>query len=235
VVDLGLREYAEVWDIQKQMVTARQQDAIADTLILVEHPHVITLGRGAEQTDLLSVAGIPTFAIERGGGVTYHGPGQLVGYPVIRLREHERDLHLYLRNLEETLLRVVADFGIAGIRNPGWTGVWTAPGAATSAEGSAPEGSATSGSAADEGHPEAERPSRKLASIGVAVKRWVTLHGFALNVSTDLARFRAINPCGLEAGVMGSLASVLGREVAMAEVKARVRHHFGEVFGRAWS
>jgi lipoyl(octanoyl) transferase len=226
VVDLGLREYAEVWDIQKQMVTARQQDAIADTLILVEHPHVITLGRGAEQRDLLSVAGIPTFAIERGGGVTYHGPGQLVGYPVIRLREHERDLHRYLRNLEETLLRVVADFGIAGIRNPGWTGVWTAPRPATSA---------AEGAAAGEGHPEAERPSRKLASIGVAVKRWVTLHGFALNVSTDLTRFGAINPCGLEAGVMGSLASVLGREVAMAEVKARVRHHFGEVFGRAWS
>ena len=226
VVDLGLREYAEVWELQKQLVTARQQDAIADTLILVEHPHVITLGRGAEQADLLSVAGIPTFAIERGGGVTYHGPGQLVGYPVIRLREHERDLHLYLRNLEETLLRVVADFGIPGIRNPGWTGVWTAPRPATSAEGAA---------AAGEGHPEAERPSRKLASIGVAVKRWVTLHGFALNVSTDLARFRAINPCGLEAGVMASLASVLGREVAMAEVKARVRHHFGEVFGRAWS
>jgi lipoyl(octanoyl) transferase len=235
VIDLGLREYAEVWDIQKQMVTARQQDAIPDTLILVEHPHVITLGRGTEQTDLLSVAGIPTFAIERGGGVTYHGPGQLVGYPVIRLREHERDLHRYLRNLEETLLRVVADFGIPGIRNPGWTGVWTAPGAAISPEGSAVEGSVAEGSAADERHPEAERPSRKLASIGVAVKRWVTLHGFALNVSTDLARFRAINPCGLEAGVMGSLASVLGREVAMAEVKARVRHHFGEVFGRAWS
>jgi lipoyl(octanoyl) transferase len=230
VVDLGLREYAEVWEIQKQMVTARQQDAIDDTLILVEHPHVITLGRGAEQTDLLSVAGIPTFAIERGGGVTYHGPGQLVGYPVIRLREHERDLHLYLRNLEETLLRVVADFGIAGIRNPGWTGVWTAPRPATFTQGAD-----TGGGGDGEGPPEAARPSRKLASIGVAVKRWVTLHGFALNVSTDLARFRAINPCGLEAGVMGSLASVLGHEVAMAEVKARVRHHFGEVFGRAWS
>lgn len=213
VVDLGLRDFAEVWEIQKQMVAARQQDAIVDTLILVEHPHVITLGRGSAEADLLAVAGMPTFAIERGGGVTYHGPGQLVGYPVLHLRQHERDLHLYLRNLEETLLRVVADFGIAGARNPGWTGVWTALG---------PDSEPT-------------RPSRKLASIGVAVKRWVTLHGFALNVSTELGRFSAINPCGLEAGVMGSLESVLERQVAMAEVKDRARHHFGEVFGRAWS
>jgi lipoate-protein ligase B len=220
VVDLGLREFGEVWELQKQLVADRQRDLIPDTLILVEHPDVITLGRGSHETDLLTVAGIPTFAIERGGGVTYHGPGQLVGYPVLHLRAHERDLHLYLRNLEETLLRAVADFGVVGARNPGWTGVWTAP---------------VPSSQAAQGDPTAARPARKLASIGVAVKRWVTLHGFALNVSTELSRFRAINPCGLEAGVMGSLASVLERPVAMDAVKARVRHHFAEVFARAWS
>jgi lipoyl(octanoyl) transferase len=222
VLDLGLREFGEVWELQKQLVADRQRDLVPDTLILVEHPDVITLGRGAHETDLLTVGGIPTFAIERGGGVTYHGPGQLVGYPVLHLRAHERDLHRYLRNLEETLLRAVADFGVAGARNPGWTGVWTA---AVPPPTQAVDGDATAGA----------RPARKLASIGVAVKRWVTLHGFALNVSTELSRFRAINPCGLEAGVMGSLTSVLERPVPMDAVKARVRHHFAEVFARAWS
>ena len=117
----------------------------------------------------------PLFEIERGGDVTYHGPGQLVGYPIFLLRDDERDLHVYLRNLEESLIRALARFDIAGTRKAGWTGVWNAA------------------------------AERKLASIGVAVKRWVTLHGFALNVATDLARFAAINPCGLDAAVMGSM------------------------------
>jgi lipoyl(octanoyl) transferase len=189
-------------------VTWWQRDEVPDTLILVEHPHVITLGRGSHRENLVNVGNIPTFEIERGGDVTYHGPGQLVGYPIFLLRPQERDLHVYLRNLEETLLRTLGDFGIAAGRNPGWTGAWTAP---QQGDGVAP---------------------RKLASIGVAVKRWVTLHGFALNVSTDLAQFTAINPCGLEAGVMGSISDVLGRAVAMDDVKARVRHHVSDVFGR---
>jgi lipoyl(octanoyl) transferase len=206
LLDLGTRDFAEVWAMQRELVAARQRDEIADTLILVEHPHVITLGRGSHRENLVNVGEVPTFEIERGGDVTYHGPGQLVGYPILLLRPPERDLHVYLRNLEETLLRTVADFGITGGRNPGWTGAWTVP---------------KDGGAA-----------RKLASIGVAVKRWVTLHGFALNVSTDLARFTAINPCGLEAGVMGSLCTVLGRPIDMAAVKERIKHHFSEVFGR---
>lgn len=204
-----MQDFASVWELQKQLVAARQKDEVPDTLILVEHPDVITLGRGTHRENLLGVAGVPTFEIERGGDVTYHGPGQLVGYPILLLRPHERDLHAYLRNLEETLLRVVADFGIAGDRNPGWTGVWTAE---------------VTGSV---------QKRHKLASIGVAVKRWVSLHGFALNVSTDLSRFALINPCGLEATTMGSMSSVLGRAVAMDEVKAQVRRHFAEVFGRA--
>lgn len=209
LLDLGTREYGEVWQMQRDLVAARQRDEVPDTLILVEHPHVITLGRGTHRENLVNVGNIPVFEIERGGDVTYHGPGQLVGYPIFLLRPEERDLHVYLRNLEETLLRTVGDFGIAAGRNPGWTGAWTAP------------------------DPGASLPARKLASIGVAVKRWVTLHGFALNVSTDLSQFTAINPCGLEAGVMGSISSVLGRPVAMDDVKARVRHHVSDVFQRA--
>jgi lipoate-protein ligase B len=207
VLDLGTRDFAEVWQLQRDVLAARQRDEVADTLILVEHPHVITLGRGSHRENLVDVGDIPTFEIERGGDVTYHGPGQLVGYPILLLRQDERDLHVYLRRLEELLLRTLGDFGIAAGRNPGWTGAWTAP-----ADGQAP---------------------RKLASIGVAVKRWVTLHGFALNVSTDLARFTAIHPCGLEAGVMGSISGVLGHPVAMDEVKRTIQRHFFDVFGRA--
>jgi lipoate-protein ligase B len=188
--------------MQRELVIARQKDEIPDTLILVEHPHVITKGRSAHTENLLSVGDTPLYEIERGGDVTYHGPGQLVGYPIFQLREGERDLHVYLRNLEEVLIRALARFGLSSGRKPSWTGVWTADAA------------------------------RKLASIGVAVKRWVTLHGFALNVSTDLGRFAAINPCGLDAAVMGSMASELGRPIEMAPVKDAVRDCVADVFGR---
>jgi len=202
LLDLGTREYGEVWALQRDLVAARQRDEIADTLVLVEHPHVITAGRSAHRENLLATDGIPLFEIERGGDVTYHGPGQLVGYPIFLLRPDERDLHRYLRNLEEALIRAVGRFGLAGDRKAGWTGVWTTGGA------------------------------RKLASIGVAVKRWVTMHGFALNVSTDLGRFAAINPCGLDASVMASVAGELGRPVEMDQMKAAVRDEFAEVFAR---
>jgi lipoate-protein ligase B len=202
LLDLGTREYGEVWELQRELVGKRQRDEIPDTLVLVEHPHVITLGRGTHKENVLAPGDTPLFEIERGGDVTYHGPGQLVGYPIFQLREPERDLHLYLRNLEESLLRVVGRFGIAGERKDGWTGVWTGGG------------------------------TRKLASIGVAVKRWVTLHGFALNVSTDLARFAAINPCGLEATTMGSMQSVLGSPVSFDDVKRAARDELGAVFSR---
>ena len=209
LLDLGTREYGEVWALQKELLAARQRDEIPDTLVFVEHPHVITLGRGTHRENLLAVADIPTFEIERGGDVTYHGPGQLVGYPIFLLRPEERDLRQYLRNLEESLIRGIAPFGVAGTRNPGWTGVWT-------------------------DDPQTG-DKRKLASIGVAVKRWVTMHGFALNVSTDLSRFTAINPCGLEANVMASIASVTGGPVDMGAVKERTRAAFSEIFGRDFS
>jgi lipoate-protein ligase B len=205
VVDLGTREYADVWARQLEMVGARQRNEIPDTLILVEHPHVITLGRGSRRENLLATADMPMFEIERGGDVTYHGPGQLVGYPIFLLRDGERDLHVYLRNLEEALIRALARFELPRGRKDGWTGVWSA--------------------SAD----------RKLASIGVAVKRWVTLHGFALNVSTDLARFAAINPCGLDAVTMTSMQSLLGRDVALPAVKAAVRDTLAAVVGRTFA
>jgi lipoate-protein ligase B len=205
LLDLGVREFGEVWALQKELVGQRQRDEIPDTLILVEHPHVITLGRGTHKENVLMPGDTPLFEIERGGDVTYHGPGQLVGYPIFLLRQEERDLHVYLRNLEEALIRAVGRFGIPGERKEGWTGVWTGGGV------------------------------RKLASIGVAVKRWVTLHGFALNVSTDLARFAAINPCGLEATTMGSMESVLGRAVPLDEVKAAAREELAAVFERRLS
>ena len=231
LVDLGTREFGEVWAHQRELLTARQKDEIPDTLLLVEHPHVITAGRSAHKENLLAGAwtesgsarrspsregsgtlsgfpsqidGIPLFEIERGGDVTYHGPGQLVGYPIFLLRQDERDLHVYLRNLEESIIRACARFDLPGERKSGWTGVWTVGGA------------------------------RKLASIGVAVKRWVTMHGFALNVSTDLARFGAINPCGLDAAIMGSMSGELGRPVSLAAVKDAVRDTFAEVFGRTF-
>ena len=188
-------------------MAARQTGAIADTLVLVEHPDAITLGRSAKPNNILDAGDIPVFATERGGDITYHGPGQLVAYPIFHLRESERDLHRYLRNLEETVLRTLADFGIAGTRQPGWTGVWTA-------QVSAP---------------------LKLASIGVAVRKWVTLHGFALNVSTDLARFGAIHPCGFEARVMTSMERELGHPVDFAAVKDALTEHMAAVFDRAWT
>src|SRR5690349_20494583 len=202
VVDLGTREYGEVWELQRHLVAARQREEIPDTLLLVEHPNVITLGRGSHKENLIAPGDMPIFEIERGGDVTYHGPGQLVGYPIFLLRESERDLHAYLRNLEEAIIRTLAEFGLQGTRKEGWTGVWNAG------------------------------AERKLASIGVAVKRWVTLHGFALNVATDLGRYAAINPCGLDAAMMGSMAGELGQPVDMAAVKRGMRDAFTEVFAR---
>jgi len=202
LLDLGTCDYAEVWARQLELVGARQRDEIPDTLVLVEHPHVITAGRSAHKENLLDLGGVPLYEIERGGDVTYHGPGQLVGYPIFRLRDGERDLHVYLRNLEESIIRALARFELAGTRKPQWTGVWTVD------------------------------LSRKLASIGVAVKKWVTLHGFALNVSTDLSRFAAIHPCGLDAAVMGSMSGELGGPIDMTAVKAAVRDSVSDVFGR---
>ena len=206
VIDLGRREFADTWSYQRELVVARQRDEIPDTLLLVEHPDVITLGRGTHRENLVAPGDIPVFEIERGGDVTYHGPGQLVGYPILLLRPDERDLHRYLRQMEEGLIRALGELGLPATRRAGWTGVWTPT-----------------------------EPSRKLASIGIAVKRWVTLHGFALNVATDLSRFAAINPCGLEATIMGSVRSCLGAATQVDETKDLVVRHLGTCLGRVFS
>ncbi|MGC9983147.1 MAG: lipoyl(octanoyl) transferase LipB [Polyangia bacterium] len=203
VIELGTRDYAETWRVQQELLAARQRDEVPDTLVLVEHPHVLTVGRGAHRENLLTSADMQVFEVERGGDVTYHGPGQLCGYPILYLREDERDVHLYLRRLEEAIIRTLAEFTIEGDRRPGLTGVWVGP--------------------------------RKLASIGVAVRRWVTMHGFALNVCTDLERFSAINPCGLSASTMDSMTGVLGRPVAVAEVLTPLLRHLATVLDRCWA
>jgi len=186
VHDLGRRPYGEVLELQRQLCRERLAGELnEDVLLLVEHEPVITLGRGTRPESLpvgaavLERRGIPVFEVERGGDVTYHGPGQLVGYPVIDLRQHREDLHWYLRRLEGGLIKALAKLGIVAGANPGLTGVWTS--------------------------------GRKIASIGIHVKQWVTFHGFALNVSTDLSYFDLIVPCGIQGVVMTSVSRELGR------------------------
>ncbi len=200
LLDLGRLDYEEAWALQKRLVAERQAGGGADTLVLVEHPDVITLGRRKSARDNVLSDEIPVVEVERGGDVTYHGPGQLVGYPILALDGEERDLHRFLRALEQGLIDACAALGLDAGRKAGWTGVWLG--------------------------------ERKVASIGIAVRRWVTYHGFALNVATDLARFRAINPCGLDAAVMTSLAEALGRPVTVAEMKAPVAEAIGRALGR---
>jgi len=202
LLDLGRRDYQEAWEIQKRLVAERQAGAGEDTLILVEHPDVVTLGRRKSARENVLTDEIPVVEVERGGDATYHGPGQLVGYPILFLDGDERDLHKFLRAIEEGLIAACGALGLAAGRKAGWTGVWLDGGA------------------------------RKVASIGIAVRRWVTFHGFALNVATDLARFRAINPCGLDAGVMTSLAEALDREISVEEVKPLVARAIGRALGR---
>jgi lipoate-protein ligase B len=199
-LDLGLAEYEAVWARQLALVEARQADLAPDTLILVEHPHVVTLGRRREARRNVLAEEMPVVEVERGGDVTYHGPGQLVGYPICKLDDAERDVHALLRNLEAGLIAVCSRLGIEATRRPAYTGVWVG--------------------------------ERKLASLGVAIRQWVSFHGFALNVCTDLSRFSAINPCGLDAGVMTSLEALLGRPISVEEVKPLVIDEVGRALGR---
>jgi lipoate-protein ligase B len=209
IEDLGRRPYAEVLELQRDLRRRRIEGELGeDVLLLVEHPPVITLGRGTRPSSLpiapaeLERRGVEVFEVERGGDVTFHGPGQLVGYPILDLRGHRQDLHWYLRSLEDVLIQALGALGIEADRNPGLTGVWTA--------------------------------GRKIASIGIHVKQWVTLHGFALNVTTDLDPFDLIVPCGIRQVVMTSVAAELLRadsESLMAEVRGRVVRAFCDVFG----
>lgn len=201
----GLTAYGEALALQRQLVQARSDGELTDdVLILLEHPRVITLGRGARvsnlraSTEVLAGLGVQVQEVERGGDVTYHGPGQLVGYPLVDLGRHKKDLHWYLRQLEEVLIQALGTFGITAGRVPGYTGVWV--------------------------------DDRKIASIGVHVSRWVTSHGFALNVTTDLADFDLIIPCGIEAVKMTSVERETGRAHSIVKVGDKVARSFAEVF-----
>jgi lipoyl(octanoyl) transferase len=209
IADLGRRPYAEVLELQRALCRQRMAgERLDDLLLLVEHDPVVTLGRGTKPGSLpvsptaLAQRGLPVVEVERGGDVTYHGPGQLVGYPVLHLGEHREDLHWYLRQLEAVIIAALAELDVPAERNPGLTGVWTR--------------------------------GRKIASIGIHVKQWVTFHGFALNVSTDLRAFDLIVPCGIAGVVMTSVAAELGRSDARA-LWTRSREAVVRAFGNAFA
>jgi len=203
---LGLVDYQEAWALQKELAQARREGKISDVLLLLEHPHTYTLGRGAKEEHLLlsqeelARLGAQVYWVDRGGGITYHGPGQLVGYPILDLRGLFLDAHRYLRTLEEVLIQALADFGIAAQRHPGYTGVWVG--------------------------------EEKIAAIGVKIAHWITSHGFALNVNTDLDYFSYIVPCGIPDRAVTSMAHLLGSPVDLDAVAKRVAHRFGEQFQR---
>lgn len=195
--DLGIKDYQEVWELQKNLQKLVAEEKEKEALILVEHPHVITRGRGFKGntmgTTLLAV-----YDVERGGDVTYHGPGQLVGYPILNLKEKRLKVLDYVRDLENLLIETLSGFGIRSQTQRGFTGVWAG--------------------------------SKKIASIGIAVSRWVTYHGFALNVKTDLSYFRQIYPCGLQPSVLTSMEKILSRPVDMEKVKESLKASFEKKF-----
>jgi lipoate-protein ligase B len=208
-VDLGRIGYAEAWGLQRRLVEARARDEVPDLLLLCEHDEVVTVGRRAQgpgrdvaaEAAGVTAAGLPVVEVERGGAATYHGPGQLVGYPIVRLEGSQRDLHGFLRHLEEALFAGIrATTDLAPGRREGFTGVWVG--------------------------------ERKVASIGIACRRWVTYHGFALNLTTDLGRFALFRPCDLDAQVMASLDS-LGASPAREAMIDAVHAHLAQRLGRA--
>ena len=197
LLDLGLRDYVNVWSLQRKLVELRAKKATPDTLILVQHPHVFTVGKGVLGEPPAEINGVPVVRIERGGHWTYHGPGQLVGYPILDLDARQRDIHSFLRNIEETIILTLAKFSISAGRGD-QTGVWV--------------------------------QKRKIASIGAAIRNWISFHGFALNVNTDLNYFGFIEPCDMPASTMTSMNAVLNKEIDLAAVKEEVRRNFEKIF-----
>ena len=213
IVNLGRIEYGAAWDLQKRVVAARKAGAVSDVLLICEHPHVITLGRNGQLKNLLAPdsvlreMGVSFFETSRGGDITYHGPGQVVGYPILNLAEIRRDVGWYVRSLEEVMIRAGADFGVTGRRVPGCAGVWV-----DTASG-----------------------EEKVGAIGVHISRWVTSHGFACNVSTDLRYFGLIVPCGIAGKRATSLEKLLGHPVDPRDVAEKIAAHFSEIFGLSLS
>lgn len=198
-LDLGLVEYQRALALQETYVEQRRGGTAQDTLLLLEHPPVFTLGRGAAERFVLNPGRVPVHRVSRGGQVTFHGPGQLVGYPILALPRQRRDVHAYIRSLENVLIQTLASYGLQARQCEGLTGVWCG--------------------------------EDKIASIGVGIRRWVTFHGFALNVDPDLSYFDNIVPCGLAGVRMTSMARVLGRPVALQAVKIRLAEIFATTFG----
>jgi len=200
VKDLGRMDYGAALSLQESLVESKHRENLPDLLLFVEHPHVITLGRGGKAANVVSAGDVPVFRSSRGGDVTYHGPGQMVVYPIIDLKSKLRkDVHRYLRYLEQAAIRTLKSFGIEAERNPPWTGIWIG--------------------------------KKKIAAIGVAVRRGITYHGLALNVNTDLTYFERIVPCGLSWSKVTSMQKEIGKELSTGEVKASFLRHFAKVFG----
>jgi lipoyl(octanoyl) transferase len=207
---LGRVEYRDGLELQRQFQEARRANEVPDTLLLLEHPPVLTLGRGAKENNILTpkaqldALGVEVFETDRGGDVTYHGPGQIVGYPLLHLGPGRQDVRKYVRAIEELIIRTVADFGITATRFEQWPGVWVAE--------------------SRRGGP------RKIAALGVHLSRWYTKHGFALNVSPELSHFQLIVPCGIREAGVTSMRDELQKDLKVAEVEERIVHHFRDVF-----
>jgi len=202
VIRLGLTDYNTTWDLQKRLFFLRSFDKIPDVLLLAEHNHVYTIGKSGSDDHLLSneenLQGVDIFRTDRGGDITYHGPGQIVGYPILDLKNYYLDIHRYLRDLEKVIMLTLADFGIPAHRDESFTGVWVG--------------------------------NDKIAAIGIKVNRWITMHGFALNVNTDLSYFDKIIPCGIFHKGVTSMEKVLNHTVEMGSVFNSIVGHFGELF-----
>ncbi|HEY6435623.1 MAG TPA: lipoyl(octanoyl) transferase LipB [Ignavibacteriaceae bacterium] len=203
--DLGFIDYKEAWDLQKEIFSKRVSGEVEDFLLLLEHPNTYTLGKTADKENLkgsedyLNENRISVYDIDRGGDITYHGPGQIVGYPIVDLNNWFKDTHKYLRALEEVIIKTCAEFNLSCERNSKYTGVWL--------------------------------DDKKIAAIGIKVSRWITMHGFALNVNTDLSLFNGIIPCGIQDKSVTSLSKELNRTIDIQEVKEKLLRNFKEVFG----
>ncbi len=189
-------DYQEAWDLQKEILNLRVDEKVNDVLFLLEHPHTYTLGKVADKKNLIGSEDylhenkISVFDIDRGGDITYHGPGQIVGYPIIDLKKWKKDTHKYLRSLEEVIIKTCADYGLKGLRDSKYTGVWI--------------------------------EDKKIAAIGIKVSRWVTMHGFAFNINTDLDFFSGIIPCGIADKGVTSLKNELNKSIDISEVKEKL-------------
>ena len=202
--DLNNIDYQEAWDLQKEILEMRVDEKINDILFLLEHPHTYTLGKVADKRNLIGSVDylmqnkISVFDIDRGGDITYHGPGQIVGYPIIDLKKWKQDTHRYLRSLEEVIIKTCSEYGLKGVRDSKYTGVWIG--------------------------------DKKIAAIGIKVSRWVTMHGFAFNVNTDLDFFSGIIPCGIVDKGVTSLKNELSKSIDISEVKEKLVDNFKNIF-----